>query len=290
MWRSTTMVSRPVALRVASLLALGALALPLNGCHGDDVPSRVADTPLAPTPAATDTAALHPAAEPRIGAGGAAAAAQEPLVPQRTRAGTLRFTSPAIDGNAALTPEILARLASEPSRELRLALIDALPRTGGDWVDGALALLEREPEPEVRKALVAILPRAEPTRALRGILAGLGDAAAMVRAEAALSAASLPRPTRDDAGLAARLGQLLSDDDARTRASAVRALGIMGRAAAFDPVARLLDDADSEVRLQAIHALERLDRGRARGLARLETLRSDGDPKVARAAARLVGR
>jgi hypothetical protein len=269
--------------------ALGAL-LALSACHGDDVPSRVADAPEATSQAgATATsAAADRSTQPGLEGSGAPSAGTDPLVPRRTHAGNLQFAGPDVDGNAALAPRILARLSEEPSSELRVALVEALPRTGGDWFDGAYAQLGREPDAAVRKAIVAIMPRAEASRALQGILAGLGDAAPGVRAEAALAAGSLPPPARDHASLHERLAQLLSDADSRARASAARTLGILGRSAAFDLVVNLLSDADPEVRLQAVHALERIDRTRARQLARLEVLRSDPDPKVARAASSLL--
>jgi HEAT repeat protein len=268
-------MKRPPTLVTTGLALLGALAL--AACHNDDVPSRVADAP-----GATDQAA--PAATTAPARGERLPSADEALVPRRTRAGTLRFTSPAIEGNTALAPEILARFAREPSAELRAALVDALPRTGGDWFDGAYGALAHEPEAAVRRAIVAIMPRAEATQALRGIMAGLADAEPSVRAEAALSAGSLPEAARGDGGLRTRLGQLLSDTDGSVRAGAARTLGLMAHAPAFEPIARLLGDADAEVRLQAVHALERIDRERAARLPALGALRSDPDPKVAHAA------
>ena len=273
-----TSCSTVVAPRLGLALA-GALAL--AACHNDDVPSRVADAPGATAAATNDAVRAAATASER---GDRLASADDALVPRRTRAGTLRFTSPAIEGNAGLAPEILARFAREPSAELRAALIDALPRTGGDWFDGAYGAFGREPEAAVRKAIVAIMPRAEATRALRGIMAGLADAEPSVRAEAALSAGSLPEAARADDGLRTRLGQLLADADGAVRAGAARTLGLMAHAPAFEPIARLLGDADAEVRLQAVHALERIDRPRAAALPALGPLRSDPDPKVAHAA------
>jgi len=117
---------------------------------------------------------------------------------------------------------------------------------------------------------------------------GLGDEDVSVRAEAALVAGSLPAAALRDGAFEVLLRDRLEDEAAAVRAGAARSLGILGFVEMFDDIATLIADADSNVRLQAVRALGRLDRAAARALPALASLRDDPDAKVARAVARLL--
>lgn len=196
--------------------------------------------------------------------------------------GMLRFRGDEV-ADPRLAPLLLERLLRRPERAETLALIEVLPRTGGDWADAFVALAAAEPDPALRAILVASLRWAPTAAAQAGIRAGLRDGSGLVRGEAARAAGW----RKDGAGLASDLARVLGDADPYTRAMAARSLGYLRAGAAFEPLLPLLGDPDAEVRLQALRALERLDAARLRARPEIPTLRADPDPRVARAAAAL---
>ncbi len=199
-----------------------------------------------------------------------------------TRNGLPRFRGPAV-ADARLTPLFLERLLREPDPGLQLALIDVLPRTGGDWSQAMVELASQQQDERLRSVMVASLRYADDAWALQGLRAGLQDTSELVRAEAARAAGW------HDSGatLASELISASSDDDAYVRAMAARSLGYLQLSAAFDSLALLLADPEARVRLQAINALERLDPQRLAEQPLLAVLARDPDPAVARAAQRV---
>jgi len=276
------------------LAAAWTLALALGGgaCQSDDVPGKIASPVDQPEPQPQPRSQATEDRLPSQAPAGADEGDMATLQPRRTRGGMLRFSQEEIHDHPAAATVFVRRLATEPRAEVRLALIEALPRTGGDWFDGVLSHLDREADPLVRKAIVAIMIRAEPSRGAAGIARGLRDEAPEVRAEAAFAAGSLPPATvQQRPELLARLHELLAAAHAPSRAAAARSLGLCGFAdqsfAALEP---LLGDGDAAVRLQALRALGRLDRARAAELPAVRALRADPDTKVSRAAAKLLDR
>ena len=211
----------------------------------------------------------------------------ETVEPVATRAGHLRFTAEEIADPQA-TAIFAARLAAPSSPpELRLALAEALHRSGGDWPAAILAQLAVEEDPKVRGILVSTLAKAPEAAALVGLQRGLVDPAAEVRRAACELAGWAPAAGRDSS-VAAPLRAALADDDARIRAAAARAFGLMGEGDHFDAVMSGLADGDAEVRLQTLRALERLDPARAAALPEVASLAAEGsDPRVKRAATKL---
>jgi HEAT repeat protein len=202
------------------------------------------------------------------------------LDPRPTRAGFLRFTTPLIH-DPAVASLLLARLVegSDPP-EVRAAIVEALPRTGGEYADAVLDLLAEESAPEVRVALVTSLRRAPTSHAVPGLAAALSDDDPAIRALAAETAGL----HTDGHALADALQSRLADDDAPTRAAAARALGIFGIADGTEALVELVDDAVPEVRLEALRALTRIDPDTAARLPTLATLQRDADPRIARLA------
>ena len=257
--------------RYGALLAL----VGLLGCQGE-APSRGALERPAPQRASAAVRQDAPAS------------AVDPYVPIRTRDGRLRIVSQALEQDPGAAAELLRRLDAGGSSELRMALVDALPRTRGPWQDQALARMAAEPDAAVRKMWVATMTRAESDVAVRGMALGLGDDDPSVRAEAALVAGSLQAAALREGGFEMLLRDRLEDSAAEVRAGAARSLGILGFADMFDDVSALLADSDANVRLQALRSLGRIDRPAARALPAVAALRDDPDAKVARAAARLL--
>jgi HEAT repeat protein len=263
---------------------VGALVAGPLGCGADG-----ASTPSAPASGDETTAAASPgpARETASAATAEPRAWTLPAEPARTRSGQLRFVDPELTDNPAAARMLLDRLASEPRAEVRAALVEALPRTGGEWLGDVVVHFGTEPAAAVRVAMAAIAPRAP--RAEGGALLGLAlrDPDPSVRTEAALATPSLAAPAALEAKLPEGLAALLADSEPRPRAAAARSLGILGAPASFAAIRPLLRDAEGEVRLQALHALERLEPNRAARIDELASLERDADARVARLASRL---
>jgi HEAT repeat protein len=109
---------------------------------------------------------------------------------------------------------------------------------------------------------------------------GAADPAGAVRAAAARAATyAQPASAVTELTLAA-----LDDPEGEVRAEAARALGWLKVEAGWSPLVARLADPDAQVRLQALRALQKLDPVRAARLAEVQSLRSDSDSRVQRAA------
>jgi len=252
----------------------------------DASPAEDGLAPMAAPEGAGEAEAEARTAQPRR-EGAEARAFLETAKPVSTRAGHLRFTAQEIADPQA-TAIFAARLATpETPQELRLALAEVLHRSGGDWSAAILAQLAVEHDPEVRGILVSTLAKAPEGAALVGLQRGLVDPAGEVRRAACELAGWAPAAGRDSS-VEAPLRAALGDDEARVRAAASRAFGLLGERDHFDAVMSGLVDDDAEVRLQTLRALERLDRDRAAALAEVASLAAEGsDPRVKRAASKL---
>lgn len=206
------------------------------------------------------------------------------IAPRATRAGFLRFPTEIMNVPEA-APVLLHRLRAEPSAAVRGALADSLARQSGPWSDAVLDLIDVEPEPAVRAILVHSLRFIPPAQARALLAVGLADGDPTVRAESASLVARRP----DGADLAPALIPTLADTDAAVRGAAARSLGAL-QIDASPSLIPLLADASPEVRLHALRALERIDPVALQALPQVRVLAADGDARVARKAARVLGR
>lgn len=206
--------------------------------------------------------------------------------PQTTRARTLRFTTDLIR-DPRVASVFLERLAEgSDTGEVRVALVEALPRTGGVYADAIGELIAGERDAAVRTAYVFAMRRAPAEHAIPVLGRGLTDEDPSVRAEAARSAAAHTAGAR----LAGELRAALSDADPVLRAEAARSLGILRVNGAQAELSARLSDATADVRLEALRALDRIAPGSLAGKPALDVLAKDPDPRVSRLATSLAGR
>lgn len=284
----------PRTLRTLLLLSLS--LSPLPGCASAPDGGDEAVAEEAKSPAPSDMAAEPAVSEWEAWLAGALAdverdqpalvAELRALVPALTRDGGARFASDAVARPGA-APVLLDRLArgTDPA-PVRVALADALSRTGGPYAAALVGLLAREADAEVRVAMVAALRRAAGEPALAGLRAGLADADPRVRAAAAETASR----RQDGAALADALIAGLADDSEDVQIAAARSLGALKVAAAFPALQPKLSAGSAELRLHALRALTRIDRPRTSALPELVRLATDPDPRVADAAAKVRDR
>jgi HEAT repeat protein len=205
------------------------------------------------------------------------------LAPQTTRPGGLRFTTDVIH-DARVTAVFIDRLARKTDGEdVRVALAEALPRTGGQFEDAIADLFADEGSANVRVIYVHAARRVPETRALSVFRRAFADSSVEVRAEAARSAASHEAGVK----LAGELRAALGDGDPMMRAEAARSLGILKIAAARDELVRALGDGSADVRLESMRALDRIAPGSLAGSVQVTQLKSDPDERVSRLAEKL---
>jgi HEAT repeat protein len=196
-----------------------------------------------------------------------------------TRAGMLRFRGADL-ADARLAPLFLERLLQQPSTDHQAALIEVLPRTGGDWAEAYVALIPQQADQQLRAMMVASMRYAPKAQALEGIRLGLDDGDAYLRGEAARAAGW----SEHGEGLAPELMRALADLDPYVRAMAARSLGTHRVAQAFEALVPLLGDSDAEVRLRAMRSMARIDAEAMAARPELTDLAQDPDERVSRAA------
>jgi HEAT repeat protein len=195
-----------------------------------------------------------------------------------TRAGFLRLVGEGLETDVA-TPLLAQRLLrAEDSAETRQALARTLAGNCSDHFDLVAGVYAQEQDLEVRGILLGGMSRAD-ERAVPILGQALLDESPRIRLEAARVLGH--HPSGADLLLA-----VLDDSDEDVRAMAVRKLGYLEHAPAFEALEALLGDESALVRLQAINALERLDTQRAAAL--MSPLVQDSDLAVRRAAERVA--
>ncbi|MBK8262260.1 MAG: HEAT repeat domain-containing protein [Nannocystis sp.] len=280
------------ATALALALCLAGLA-PLAACDQPRVPEpRAQPAPAAPaqSPDLKDRSspdpAIAPALDPAIAALDEAEAREQlrALRPATTRAQTLRFTDPLLARPEAA--EIFAARLARPGvpAEERAALAEALPRCGGAWTEALVDAAAIEADPAVRATLISGLRRAAPPLAIPALTLALDDRDPEVRRAAAEVAGWVPAVGD---GLRPQLRALLSDRSRPVATEATRALGLLGDAPAFPAIADQLRVDDLELRVEALHALERIDAARALEHPAVRAALIDHDPRVRAAAERL---
>ncbi len=200
--------------------------------------------------------------------------------PSPFRGRLLRFGDARLQEAAAAGPLVARLLYGQDAAPVRVALAGAITHTGPAWPPLVGSLLAVESDLMVRVMLVEGASHA-PAAAVAGIVRlGFADAAGPVRAAAARSAAYATPPLAvGDLVVAA-----LVDSDAEVRAEAARSLGFLDLDDAWTPLVVCLHDRDAGVRLQALRSLQKLDGERAAALPEVDSLRSDSDSRVQRAA------
>lgn len=207
------------------------------------------------------------------------------LRPNRRVGDELFFAQPELDDPRAAAVLLARLLNGDDPVSVRLAVVDALPATGGDWQEAAAALVGIDASPRVRKKLVEALRYVAPPHNLDGLRLGFRDEDPAVRVAAARTCGF----TRDGAGLVAELLSGTLDEDWDMRAASAQALGQLAVTGAQGRLVRMLADDNPAVRLQVLIALERIDPDGTPRLPELERLARDRQHwKVAQLAGRLL--
>lgn len=210
-------------------------------------------------------------------------AAIRDLAPRSTRAGFPRFTGPDVRHPEAAVLLLDRLVNGNETAQVRAALVEALPRTGGAFGPAVLDLMEREKDARVREVMVGSLRHADASSALRGLGRGLADADPGVRAEAARTLAR----RRDGAELSDALLSAASDPDPDVQLASVRTLGVLQIEAAEAKLVDLLAAGDADLRLHALRSLGRIDPERAAKRPEVSSMRDDPDARVAKLASEL---
>jgi HEAT repeat protein len=195
----------------------------------------------------------------------------ENLQPVRAVDGELSFAAEALHDRRAATVLLRRLLAGKDPAEVRGAIVDALPQTGGDWQEGAAALVGLDASPRVRKKLIEVMRYADPPHSIHGLRLGFKDEDPDVNVAAARAAGF----HKQGAELFDELYSATFDTDWDLRAAAVQALGMLKVPRSREILIKALRDEEREVRLQALLALEQLDPDGLLELPELDRLAKD---------------
>ncbi len=206
------------------------------------------------------------------------------MQPSVARDRSLRFSDPQLL-RADAAPLLLARLQNgDDSPEVKHALIAALPKTKGQYAQAVVDLLQREESADLRADLADSLRLStEPAIALAGLKLAAADTSPDVRKRALYAIGR----RKDGASLAGVLLHALGDSDTSVHSASAKALGNLQIKEAFTFLQAGLSSQSSDLRLETLRAMARIDGSRAANLPELATLIEDSDARVRTAAAKV---
>ena len=195
--------------------------------------------------------------------------------PRATRNPNLyRFTDPELL-NPSLIPIHLARFYDIKTPEsVRLALLDLLRKTDGEWAQGLLPAIQ-DPSETIRKSLAEISRYSTPETAQEMLSTLSSDLSESVRA-----AAVQGMGYQDSNTFRKELERGLQDESSLVRYSAARSIGWSNTTVPLLQLLPLLSDESALVRLHTLRTIDRLYPEQARDLKQLPVLQQDPDPKV----------
>jgi hypothetical protein len=204
--------------------------------------------------------------------------------PNRKVGTELFFTQPDVSEPYA-APVLLKRLLDHKDPiPVRLAVVDALPTTGGDWQEGAASWAGLDGSHLVRKKLVEMLRYVPAPACINALRLAFRDEEDDVRIAAARTSGFV----RDGIDLYPELIAGTTDDNWDMRVASAQALGQLRVRAAWDRLVRLLSDPHPQVRLRALLSLERIDPVAVRRLPDLTRLAKNHLPGLAGLARRMI--
>ena len=204
--------------------------------------------------------------------------------PNRKVGTELFFTQPDVSEPYA-APVLLKRLLDHKDPiPVRLAVVDALPTTGGDWQEGAAAWAGLDASHLVRKKLIEMQRYISPSHSINALRLAFRDEEDDVRIAAARTTGFL----RDGIELYNELVSGTTDDNWDMRVASAQALGQLRVRAAWDRLVRMLSDPHPQVRLRALLSLERIDPVAVRRLPDLTRLAKNHLPGLAGLARRMI--
>lgn len=195
----------------------------------------------------------------------------EQLQPTRGVDDELSFAAEGLHDKRAATVLLRRLLQGKDPADVRAAIVDALPLTGGDWQEGAAAMVGLDASPLVRKKLIEVMRYAEPPHSVTGLRHGFKDEDPAVNVAAARAAGFHKHGDE----LFTELYSATFDADGDLRAAAVQALGMLKLPRSREILVKALADDDREVRLQAFLALEQLDPDGLLAMPELDRLAKD---------------
>jgi len=168
---------------------------------------------------------------------------------------------------------------------VQAALVEALPRTGGEWDDAIADLWDETSNATVRRMMVLTLEKADANVAYNALRAAASSDDAEIRAAAVR--AMTWRKDADRFTSVFITGLQDRNDDVRSLAA--RASGLHKLESAKLTLAGMLDsESRDNVRLAALIALGQIDAEYARSLSSVTRLSRDTDQTIARTATRML--
>ncbi len=163
---------------------------------------------------------------------------------------------------------------------------DALAKIGGPKVISAVLELVSDKDENIRRSAIEILNQTKNQQAVSHLIKATEDTDWWVRERAADALGEIGNPKAIPA-----LSKMLTGE-AKSIPAAIRALGVLGDQKALPKILPLLDRQEKEIKMEAVAAVAKLvDSTLAETIkTRLQSLASDGDATIARAASEAVVR
>jgi hypothetical protein len=206
------------------------------------------------------------------------------LAPRRTAGGGLRFVGGLLAHPSTAAAMALRLLYGDESTATRGALAQLLAGQGATEGRLLVGLATVERESTVRAQLITGFKRIPMTIAAAPLREAVRDRDAGIRLAAIFAITYHP----DGIQMRGDVARALRDPDAHVRALAARCAGWMHLDETVPSLRELLRDGESEVRLQSLSALRRIDQSSVKNLDDAKALVDDPDPNVAAAARRLL--
>ena len=207
------------------------------------------------------------------------------MAPRVTRAGFFRFLGEDLEDPT--WTEFYIKRFSEKGEPLpiRLALLDLILRSGGDWSSSMYKYLGIEEEPSIRAAIIDMTKRLEAEEAIAFIDIAITDDSPEVR-----SAAMRALGNHMDIDRSVELIAALGDPSDQVRLMAIRTIGWTKDRNAIPALTAFLGDKNGMIRLKSLYALDKVDPNEAKLQATNFKLDIDQSSQVRRLSKRILSK
>jgi HEAT repeat protein len=204
------------------------------------------------------------------------------MVPKVTRAGFYRFLGSDLESPQWTDFYIKRFIEKEEPQPVKLALLDLILRSGGDWSTSMYNHIQKETDPAVRALIIDMTKRLTAEEAIPFIDFATSDESDRVRAAAMRALGNHLSINRS-----AVLIEALTDPSVDVRLMAIRTLGWSKDTNAIPGLVTLLAEKNNTIRLKSLYALNKIDQEVAKKHVEQLRLVSDFNPQISRLAKKI---
>lgn len=207
------------------------------------------------------------------------------LAPSVTRAGSYRFLGSGL-ADPKWTPFYLKRFAEkQDSPAVKVALLDLILRSGGEWSEAIYQHLLNESDSTIRAFIIDMTKRLDSATAKAFIDFAVEDESPAVRAAAMRAIGNHLELDRS-----AVVVEALTDSSNEVKLMAIRTAGWSRNVDAMPNLIALLTDADNTIRLKSLYALQKINLEEAKSQIGKLGLQRDSNSSVQRLATKILSK